>query len=67
MFLYIYYAIGEGAHESNDDVAVVRACTKKQAIKLLSKYLSEVDKDKIYRLSATLCFRRKAVHWISYY
>lgn len=49
MALYIYYDKGGGVHESKDDVALVKAKTKKEAVKKLSNYLTEVDEKKIIK------------------
>lgn len=69
MFLYIYYAKGKGVHGSKDDVALVWAWTKKQAIKRLSKYLDIRNLEK-KDLNRVIRWRRrydKKVRWISDY
>lgn len=40
MFLYCYYSLGNGAHESTDDVAIIKAWTLKQAYKKIRKYVN---------------------------
>ena len=52
MFLYCYYSLGNGAHESTDDVAIIRAWTLKQAKKRLRKYvnLEMLDNYTLYKL-----------------
>lgn len=67
MFLYIYYAKKRGVHDSGDDVAVVTAWTKKQAIKILSKHLQHFDIRNVYRLKGVISIRRRGAYWISDY
>lgn len=64
MALYIYYDKGGGVHESKDDVAIVKAISKKSALKKLSRYLTEVDGEKVYKLKFNTSDK---VGWISDY
>jgi hypothetical protein len=64
MFKYIFYSIGNGAHESTDDVAIIRAWSLKQAKKRLQHYvnLDFYDEYLLYKLKMP-----NKVHFISNY
>lgn len=68
MFLYVYYSKGNGCHESADDVALIKAWTRKQAEKLLKKHveLDKLNHYDLYRLKWKYCYKRK-VFFISDY
>ena len=60
MFLYVYYSIGNGNHESTDDVAIIRAWSLKQARKILSQNVM-IDglKYELYRLKFPRSYRSR--------
>lgn len=39
MFLYVYYLPGSGNHGSCDDVAIIKAWSRQQAIGILRQYV----------------------------
>ena len=66
---YIYYAKGEGCHDSGDDVAIIKARSKKQALKILKEYVkTEGLKFDLYKIKIPMSkYNDKKVLWISDY
>lgn len=72
MFYYIYYAKGKGCHKSNDDIAIIKAWTKKQALKILKKYVNLNNINdynyQLYRLKIPMSkYHNKKILWVSDY
>lgn len=66
MFLYVYYSPGNGFHKSCDDIAIIKAWSRQQALKILSQYvdLQSLDHFWLYRLKIS---KFKKIKFISDY
>lgn len=66
---WIYYAKGVYSHKSIDDVAIIKARTKKEALNILKRYvkLDNLEYD-LYRIKIPMTkYHSKKILWISDY